>query len=63
MIYLFDTNDCIHHLKFADSPITRKLSTYLPETAVCSVTKAELSYGAMRTSPTPIAPFFPIHIF
>jgi tRNA(fMet)-specific endonuclease VapC len=50
MIYLLDTNACIHHLKFADSPITQKLSTYLPETAVCSVTKAELFYGAMRSA-------------
>lgn len=53
MIYLLDTNACIHHLKFADSPITRKLSLHLPQTAVCSVTKAELFYGAMRsTNPT-----------
>ncbi len=58
MIYLLDTNACIHHLKFADSPVTRKLATHLPETAVCSVTKAELFYGAMRNTvrlspPTP----------
>jgi tRNA(fMet)-specific endonuclease VapC len=53
MIYLLDTNACIHHLKFADSPITRKLTIHLPQTAVCSVTKAELFYGAMRsTNPT-----------
>jgi predicted nucleic acid-binding protein len=39
MIYLLDTNACIHHLKFSDSPITRKLTIHLPETAVCSVTK------------------------
>ncbi|NES23787.1 MAG: type II toxin-antitoxin system VapC family toxin [Symploca sp. SIO3E6] len=50
MIYLLDTNACIHHLKFADSPVTRQLSIYLPETAVCSVTKAELFYGAMRSN-------------
>jgi tRNA(fMet)-specific endonuclease VapC len=50
MIYLLDTNACIHHLKFADSPITYKLSIHLPETAVCSVTKAELFYGAMRSN-------------
>ncbi len=53
MIYLLDTNACIHHLKFADSPITRKLSLHLPQTAVCSIIKAELFYGAMRsTNPT-----------
>ena len=40
-------------MKFADSSITRKLTIHLPETAVCSVTKAELFYGAMRsTNPT-----------
>ena len=50
MIYLLDTNACIQHLKFADSPITRKLTIHLPETAVCSVTKAELFYGAMRSN-------------
>jgi tRNA(fMet)-specific endonuclease VapC len=49
MIYLLDTNACIHHLKFADSPITQKLESHLPETAVCSVIKAELFYGAMRS--------------
>jgi tRNA(fMet)-specific endonuclease VapC len=50
MIYLLDTNACIHHLKFADSQIAHKLSIHLPETAVCSVTKAELFYGAMRSN-------------
>jgi tRNA(fMet)-specific endonuclease VapC len=50
MKYLLDTNACIHHLKFADSPITHKLTIHLPETAVCSVTKAELFYGAMRSN-------------
>jgi tRNA(fMet)-specific endonuclease VapC len=50
MIYLLDTNACIHHLKFSNSPITRKLTTHLPETAVSSVTKAELFYGAMRSN-------------
>jgi len=50
MIYLLDTNACIHHLKFANSPITCKLTIHLPETAVCAVTKAELFYGAMRSN-------------
>lgn len=50
MIYLLDTNACIHHLKFPNSPITCKLATLLPtDIAVCSVTKAELFYGAMRS--------------
>ena len=50
MKYLLDTNACIHHLKFSDSPISDKLVTHLPETAVSSVTKAELFYGAMRSN-------------
>lgn len=50
MIYLLDTNACIHHLKFTNSPITRKLTIHLPQTAVSSVTKAELFYGAMRSN-------------
>ena len=50
MIYLLDTNACIHHLKYTDSPITRKLEHYLPETAISSITKAELFYGAMRSN-------------
>lgn len=49
LIYLLDTNVCIHHLKFPHSPVTRKLSTHLRETAVCSVIKAELFYGAMQS--------------
>ena len=50
MIYLLDTNACIHHLKFPNSPITRKLATLRSsDIAVCSVTKAELFYGAMRS--------------
>ena len=50
MIYLLDTNACIHHLKFADSPISRMLIKHLPETAVSAVTKAELFYGVMRSN-------------
>lgn len=51
MIYLLDTNACIHHLKFSNSPVTRKLVTLRStDIAVCSVTKAELFYGAMRSN-------------
>lgn len=51
MIYLLDTNACIQHLKSPNSLITRKLATLFPtDIAVCSVTKAELFYGAMRSS-------------
>jgi len=51
MIYLLDTNACIHHLKFPNSFVTRQLATLLPaDVAVCSITKAELFYGAMRSN-------------
>lgn len=50
MMFLLDTNACIHHLKFPNSPISRKLITYLPQTAISSVTMAELFYGAMRSN-------------
>lgn len=51
MIYLLDTNACIHHLKFQNSIVTHKLIALRPsDVAVCSVTKAELFYGAMRSN-------------
>lgn len=51
MIYLLDTNACIHHLKVTNSPITRKLATWQrTDIAVCAVTKAELFYGAMGSN-------------
>ena len=53
MKYLLDTNACIHHLKYSNSLISKQLVTYLSEIAVSSITKAELFYGAMRsTNPT-----------
>ncbi|MDI9640701.1 type II toxin-antitoxin system VapC family toxin [Oscillatoria amoena NRMC-F 0135] len=51
MIYLLDTNACIHHLKFSNSIVTRKLIALHPsDIAVSSITKAELFYGAMRSN-------------
>lgn len=49
MIYLLDTNACIHHLKFSGSPVTQQLRTHLPNCAICAITKSELFYGAMRS--------------
>jgi tRNA(fMet)-specific endonuclease VapC len=50
MRYLLDTNACIHHLKYPNSPIARRLATLHPtDIAVCSVTKTELFYGSMRS--------------
>lgn len=51
MIYLLDTNACIHHLKFPNSIVTRRLRTLRPsDVAVSAVTKAELFFGAMRSN-------------
>ncbi|MFB2834935.1 type II toxin-antitoxin system VapC family toxin [Floridanema evergladense] len=51
MIYLLDTNICIHHLKFPNSIVTRRLRTLRPtDVAVSAVTKAELFFGAMRSN-------------
>jgi tRNA(fMet)-specific endonuclease VapC len=50
MRYLLDTNACIHHLKFPNSPVTHRLRTDLPHTAVCSIVKAELFFGAMQSN-------------
>lgn len=54
MIYLLDTNACIVYLNRPNSPIKQRLQELPPtEIAVCSVVKAELFYGAMRsTNPT-----------
>lgn len=51
MKYLLDTNTCIRHLNQRAETITRRLLD-TPETdiAVCSVVKAELYYGAMKSS-------------
>lgn len=51
MIYLLDTNTCIIYLKNLNPGIVRKLSTTpASNVAVCSVVKAELFYGAMRSN-------------
>ncbi|NJK62107.1 MAG: type II toxin-antitoxin system VapC family toxin [Synechococcaceae cyanobacterium SM2_3_1] len=49
-MYLLDTNTCIVYLKSADSVVRRRLESIAPDDiAVCSVVKAELFYGAMRS--------------
>jgi len=51
MIYLLDTNACIVYLNRPDSGVRRRLETLSPlDVAVCSIVKAELFYGAMRSS-------------
>lgn len=51
MIYILDTNACIVYLNRPMSNVRRRLETLSPEdVAVCSVVKAELFYGAMRSN-------------
>jgi tRNA(fMet)-specific endonuclease VapC len=50
MNFLFDTNACIAYLNNHLSPIRRKLEQLSPsQVFVCSVVKAELFYGAMKS--------------
>ncbi|MEO0456147.1 MAG: type II toxin-antitoxin system VapC family toxin [Cyanobacteria bacterium P01_A01_bin.114] len=50
MKYLLDTNVCIVYLNRPDSNVRKCLERVSPdEIAICSVVKAELFYGAMRT--------------
>jgi tRNA(fMet)-specific endonuclease VapC len=51
VIYLLDTNTCIRYLNGTSVEVLRRLQTLRDEDiAVCSVVKAELFYGAMRTN-------------
>ncbi|AFY93750.1 type II toxin-antitoxin system tRNA(fMet)-specific endonuclease VapC [Chamaesiphon minutus] len=51
MRYLLDTNVCVMYLNGrSDSVRSRILSTPSQDLAVCSVVKAELFYGAMRSN-------------
>lgn len=54
MIYLLDTNVCIRFLNGrAPSLVERLLGTPEEEVAVCSVVKAEMFYGAMKSTDPP----------
>ena len=51
MRYLLDTNVCVVFLNGrSDSVRDRLISTPIEDMAVCSVVKAELFYGAMRSN-------------
>ena len=51
MKYLLDTNVCIRYLNQRSEKIIQRLTTVSEQDiAVCSVVKAELFYGAMRTN-------------
>lgn len=51
MIYLLDTNTCIHFLNGRSPSVYQRL-TELPETdvCVCSIAKLELRFGALRST-------------
>jgi tRNA(fMet)-specific endonuclease VapC len=50
MIYLLDTNVCIVYLNNRSSRVSERLRALSPsDVTVCSVVKAELFYGAMRS--------------
>ncbi|HZG66039.1 MAG TPA: hypothetical protein VEZ12_04805 [Herpetosiphonaceae bacterium] len=51
MPYLLDTNTCVEHLRGRSAAITRKLATLqATEIQLCSVVRAELLYGALRSA-------------
>jgi tRNA(fMet)-specific endonuclease VapC len=51
VIYLLDTNACIVYLNRPISGVRQRLQSLSPQdVAVCSVVKAELFYGAMRSN-------------
>jgi tRNA(fMet)-specific endonuclease VapC len=51
MRYLLDTNTCIIYLKGKNSNLRQKLETVIiSDMAVCSVVKAELFYGSMKSA-------------
>lgn len=51
MLYLLDTNVCVRYMNGRSQRVRdRVLSTPTHEMAVCSVVKAELFFGAMRSN-------------
>jgi tRNA(fMet)-specific endonuclease VapC len=50
MIYLLDTNTCVVYLNQPDSRVRERIHDHRREhIAICSVVKAELFYGAMKS--------------
>lgn len=50
MRYLLDTNACIRYLNEANSSVTRRVrATPREDIVLCSIVKAELFYGAMKS--------------
>jgi len=50
-VYLLDTNTCIHILNGTSESVVQRFANESPQTvALCSVVKAELLYGARKSS-------------
>ncbi|EKD09501.1 type II toxin-antitoxin system tRNA(fMet)-specific endonuclease VapC [Limnospira platensis] len=50
MRFLLDTNSCIMYLRGNNLALKKRLEFYRKEVAVCSVVKAELFYGSMKSA-------------
>lgn len=50
MKFLLDTNSCIIYLRGKNLALKQRLEFYRQEVAVCSVVKAELFYGSMKSA-------------
>ncbi len=51
MKYLLDTNTCIRYLNRRSESIIRRMEAESPDDiVVCSVTRAELIFGAMKSN-------------
>ncbi len=51
MTYLLDTNTCIRHLNGTSGSVRRRMESARPsDLALCSVVKAELFYGSLKSA-------------
>lgn len=50
MRFLLDTNTCIIYLRGRNLTLKQRLESVIQEIAVCSIVKAELFYGAMKSA-------------
>jgi len=56
MTYLLDTNVCIDYLRGKAVGVRKRMETLAPgDIVLCSIVKAELFYGAMKSADPPMA--------
>lgn len=56
MTYLLDTNVCIDYLRGKAVEVRKRMESLLPgDIVLCSIVKAELFYGAMKSANPPLA--------